>query len=136
MDRSIRKTTLAGSVALAASLAVLTGCTTDADKQSENLSVAAENFEVQRTIIVQSDITGEIMFEVTGRCSIERDDQKLQTICKHGPDDIRRHDLGIGDNSTYISTQLEGIDVSEYHTRIIIKPQNILPNFDLLTGEE
>lgn len=119
---------------LAAALA-LTGCTSDAAKVSENISTAADNFEVQRLIVGINGITDEVLFTVEGRCSITRDGDLIVT-CKHGENDYRKHMIGLSDNVTFVSTQLEGIDVSVYHTRIILKPQNILPNFDLSVGRQ
>lgn len=113
--------------------ALLAGCGTDADKVSENLSTEADRFEVQRRIVGINGITDEVLFEVEGRCSLERDGDLVIT-CKHGDDDYRKHYVGLSDNVTWVSTQLEGIDVSEYHTTIVLKPENILPNFDLETS--
>lgn len=121
------------AVAAFAVAIALTGCTSDAKKASDNLSVAADNFEVQRLIVGVNGITDEVLFSVEGRCSIERDGDLVVT-CKHAENDYRKHFLGLSDNVTYVSTQLEGIDVNVYHTRIILKPQNIVPNFDLSTG--
>lgn len=118
----------AGLVALGA--LALAGCTSDADKASQNLSTAADNFEVQRMIVGINGITDEVLFSVEGRCAITRDGDLVVT-CKHGDDDVRKHYLGLSDNVTYVSTQMEGVDASVYHTRIILKPQNILPDFDL-----
>ncbi|MFC4225454.1 beta-sandwich lipoprotein [Lysinibacter cavernae] len=113
--------------------ASLAGCSSDAKVASENLSVAADNFEVQRLIVGVNGITDEILFSVEGRCSIERDGDLVVT-CKHGENDYRKHYLGLSDNVSWVSTQLEGIDVSVYHTRIILKSENILADFDLSTG--
>lgn len=128
-------------VTLASSLALLglSACESDADKASRNVSKAAEQFEVQRRIVGINAITDKIIFDVEGRCSIERDGDVLQgalvVTCKHGPNDFRKHFVGLSDNVAYISTQDKGIDVSVYRTRIIIKPENIVPNLDLVTGE-
>lgn len=113
----------------------LTGCESDAAVSSRNLSTAADNFEVQRLIVGINGITDEVLFSVEGRCSITRDGDLVVT-CKHGEDDYRKHYLGLSDNVTFVSTQLEGMDVSVYHTRIILKPQNILPGFDLSIGKQ
>jgi hypothetical protein len=122
------------AIALAIAL-MLVGCRTDASKVSQNISTAADQFEVQRHIVGINGITDEVLFEVEGRCSIERRTHDLMATCKHASDDYRRHHVGISDNVTYVVTQLEGIDADVYRTRIIIKPQNIVPNFDLVTGE-
>jgi len=128
-SKSIAAMALVGAATLA-----LTGCVSDADRTSENLSTAAEQFEVQRLIVGINGITDTVLFEVEGRCSIERDGDLVIT-CKHGADDFRKHYVGLSDNVTWVSTQLEPVDVSEYRTRIILKPENIIPNFDLETGE-
>lgn len=113
----------------------LTGCSSDAGKVSQNLSTAADNFEIDRMIVGINGITDEVLFSVEGKCSMSRDGDLVVT-CKHGENDYRKHYLGLSDNVTYVSTQLEGADASVYHTRIILKPQNILPDFDLSVGRE
>lgn len=124
-------------VALGAA-AILAGCTSDADQASRNLSTAAEQFEVQRRIVGINGITDEPAFEVEGRCSIESGNTgvagALEVTCKHGPEDFRKHYIGLSDNTFYVTTQLEGLDASEYRTRIIIKPETIIPDFDLETS--
>lgn len=121
-------------LAIGALALLLVGCDSDASKVSENLSTAADQFEVQRHIVGVNGITDTVLFEVEGRCSIQRDGDLVVT-CKHGPDDYRKHFVGLSDNVTFISTQLEGVDADQYRTRIILKPENIVPNFDLVTGE-
>lgn len=114
------------------------GSESNADKVNKNLGTAAEQFEVQRTIVGINGITGKAEFEVTGRCSLEQNGslpRNLEVICKHGPDDFRKHFIGLSDNTFWIASQPNGIDVSEYRTRIILKPENLVPDFDLVTGE-
>lgn len=119
---------------LAAAAVVLTGCTsTAADTASRNTSTAADNFEVERLIVGINGITGDVLFSVQGRCSIQRDGD-LVVICKEGPDQFKKHLMGLSHNVTFISTQLEPIDVSVYNTRIILRPESIVPNFDLSVG--
>ena len=132
MNLKLKHVLVAG---LAVGALALTGCESDAAKVSENISTAADNFEVQRKIVGINGITDTPAFEVEGRCSIEDNGGSLDVTCKHGPDDYRKHKVGLSDNVFYVSTQLDGIDASEYHTRVIIKPQNIIPEFDLQTGD-
>ena len=42
-----------------------------------------------------------------------------------------KHFLGLSDNTTYFAEQLETIDVSVYHHRVIFKPQTILPAIEV-----
>ena len=123
------------AVAFAAAVA-LSGCNSDAKNASDNLSKAADQFEVQRRIVGVNGITGKYEFFVEGRCSIDPQDRKLVVTCRQGPNDYRKHYLGLSDNTFYVSTQLEPIDVSVYHTRIVIKPENVIPEIDLQGGKQ
>ena len=77
-----------------------------------------------------------MLFEVEGKCSIETDPNLLVVTCKHGPDDYRKHYIGLSDNVTFVNVQTKGLDVSEYRTKIIIRPQSIVPDLDLVTGDQ
>jgi len=117
----------------------LTGaaCTSDADRASENISTAAEAFEVQRTLVATNGITGEVMLFVEGRCSFEYPSKsRIDVTCKYGPKEYRRHTYIKGDQDQVVISQEAAIDVSEYNSRIIIKPQNLLPEFDIQVGED
>lgn len=133
MNRSI-KAVIAAVVGLVAVIA-LSSCSSDASVASRNVSTAADNFEVNRLIVGINGITDKVLFSVEGRCSISRDGD-LVVICKEGPNEYKKHYLGLSHNVTFISTQLEPVDASVYHTRIILKPQNLVPNFDLSTGKQ
>jgi hypothetical protein len=113
---------------------VVAGCGSQADTVSDNLSKEAEKFNVQRKIIGVNGITDKVLFEVEGRCSVESDGPAgaLAVTCKHGPKDYRKHFVGLSDNVTFVSTQLKGIHVSEYRTKIVIKPS--VPDLDLVIG--
>jgi len=110
------------------------GCTSDAATVSENLSTAADQFEVQRKIVGINGITDKPAFEVEGKCSITDETRQLEITCKHGENDYRKHFVGLADNVFYVATQLDAMDVDEYRTRVIIKPETIIPDFDLETS--
>ena len=132
-----RKTKIWAGVTIALAVTALTGCTSDADRASENISTAAEAFEVQRTIVGINGITGETTFFAEGRCSFEWPaDRRVDVTCKYSPDEYRRHTFIMGDQDSVAVTQEQSIDVSEYHTRIVLKPQNINPQFDIMVGED
>lgn len=137
---NIRNKIVAVGAGLVVASLALAGCVSDADKASENLSTAAEAFEVQRTIVGINGITGATTFYVEGRCSLESAESflagALEVTCKYGPEDYRKHFLIMGDQDSVSITQEAGIDVSEYHTRIILKPQNLIPEFDIMVGED
>jgi len=118
---------------IAAPLAVvmlLTGCDDDATIASRNLSKAADMFEVNRRVVFYNGITGEYVLSIEGYCSITDQIVQLEVTCKLDETDFRKHFLGLSDNVTYFAEQLEGVNVSDYHYRVIFKPQTIIPDVD------
>lgn len=109
----------------------LIGCQPDAQVASYNLSKAADMFEIQRRVIFYNGITDSYMLTIEGRCSIEDQLKQLEVTCKLGPEQFRKHFLGLSDNVTYFAEQLESKDVSVYHHRVVFKPQTIIPEIDL-----
>lgn len=120
------------AIALSASALVLTGCGRDADIASRNLSVAADQFQIDRRVVFYNGITGEYMLTVEGRCSLGNNDSagQLTITCKTGEDQYKKHFLGLSDNVTYFVEQLESKGVSAYHYKVIFKPQSIIPDVD------
>lgn len=113
------------------SLGSIVACT-DADIASQNISKAADNFEVDRRIVFYNGITGEYILTVEGRCSLGNMDsnRELSVTCKTGPQAFRKHFLGLSDNVTFFAEQLDTINVSVYHYRVVFKPQTIIPDID------
>lgn len=128
----MKKLIAAGIAAL--SLVGLTACESDAEVASRNVSTAADNFEVERLIVGINGINGEVLFSVQGRCSITRDGD-LTVICKEGPNEFKKHMIGLSDNVTFVSTQLQPVKADVYRTRIILKPTTIIPDYDLSVGQ-
>lgn len=113
-------------------------CDSAATTASQNVSTAADNFEVNRRIVGINLRTGENLFLVEGACSITRDGD-LVVICKTGanPDTFEKHFFGLGPQGgngvTYVSTQLEPVKAGQWHTRIILRPTTIVPDFNMET---
>lgn len=117
-------------IALLAAIAALSACDNDATIASRNLSTAADNFEIARRIVFYNGINGEYMLTIEGLCSQEPLQGRLAVTCKTGPSEYKKHFLGLSDNVTYFSEQVEASKQSVYHYRVIFKPQAILPNVD------
>lgn len=116
---------------------VLAGCGSNADTVSNNISKEAEKFKVGRRIVVTNSITDKTVYLIEGRCSWETPDSRtLEVVCKDAPGQFTKATVGLGDNTTWASVQLGKINVSEYRTKIIIRPQSIVPDLDLVTGEQ
>lgn len=114
------------------------GCTTDADVASQNLSKAADSFEVTRRIVFYNGITGDYILTIEGLCSLGNYDGpgELTVTCKTGPTDYKKHFLGLSDNVTYFAEQIDSASVDIYHYRVIFKPETIIPDIDLQTSDE
>lgn len=121
-------------VALLAALFVASGCSTDADVASKNLSKAADQFEITRRIVFLNGITDKYLMEITGRCSIVDANRQLEVTCMIGPGQYKKHFLGLSDNVSYFAEQMNSADVSVYQYRVVFKPDVIIPDIDVRTG--
>jgi hypothetical protein len=114
-----------------AGMFVIGACSTDADVASENVSKAAEQFEVARLVTGINGITDEVILEVEGFCSFEDYTTRFDVICKLEDGSYVKHVIGRSDNVTYVVEQLHGIDASTSHYRFVVKPSALIPDFDL-----
>lgn len=125
------KVKLAVASALAAiALLPLAACSSAADTASENLSTAADNFEIQRRIVFVNGITDKYLMVIEGRCSLGNfdTDKRLSVTCKVGPNEFKKHFLGLSDNVTYFVEQTQAASVSEWHYRVIFRPETLIPD--------
>lgn len=127
----MNKKILAGAGALLIAITTLAGCATQADVASENLSLAAEQFEINRRIVFLNGITDTYLLSIEGRCSIEDQGNQLEVTCKTGPDAYKKHFLGLSDNVSYFVEQLDAADVSVYTYRVVFRPEQILPDVEV-----
>lgn len=116
-----------------ATMFVVTGCRTDADVVSENLSKSADQFEVVRRVVFYNGITESYMLTIEGYCSLGNYDSagSLSVTCKVGPTEYKKHFLGLSDNVTYFVEQLDAANVSADHYKVIWKPTVIIPDINV-----
>ena len=72
-------------------LTVMTGCETEADRVSYNLSQQADNFNIVRQLTVINCIEGDVLFQMTGKLSITSDTYYNQL------------EIIVEDNGTYVN---------------------------------
>lgn len=127
MKKIMKALTVLGIGALA-----LSGCS-QADTASRNISRAADQFEIERRIVFFNGITDTYLLSIEGLCSITADntDSQLEVTCKTGPAEYRKHYLGLSDNVSYFSEQIEDANVDPYHYKVIFRPSTIIPDIDL-----
>ena len=119
--------------AAALCLATLTACfETDAKVAGDNLSTAADQFELSRRIIFFNGITDKYIMVIEGKCSVDVNagEKKLTVLCLVGDNQYKKHMLGLSDNMSWFMEQLESVKVSRYHYRVIFKPETIVPDID------
>ncbi len=116
-------------------LAALFSACSDADRASENISKAADNFEVFRRVVFYNGITGEYILTVEGLCSLGNNDSagRMSVTCKTGPKDYKKHFLGLSHSVTFFAEQMTPSKVDAFHYRVIFKPQALLPDIELKT---
>lgn len=132
-----RKGWIATIVAAAATVLFLTAGTaacSEADVTSENISNDADNFKIDRRIVFVNGITDEYLLVIEGKCSIDSDGTQLEVTCKIGPDEYKKHFLGLSDNVTYFVEQTVASDTDPYHYTVVFRPETIIPDIDVDTS--
>lgn len=108
---------------------LLTGCS-EAERVSYNLSQEADNFNVVRQLTVINCITGDTLFQMTGKMSITADteDNQLEIIVEDDGTYVK-HFVGLSDNTTYVVEDLNLGDnaVSKYRYTLNFNPNMWIP---------
>lgn len=128
----MKKKILAALLVVGMMTTILTGCMdeTEADRVSYNLSQEADNFNVVRQLTVINCITGDTLFQMTGRLSITADteDNQLEIIVEDSGTYVK-HFVGLSDNVTYVVEDLNlgANDVSKYKYTLNFNPNMWIP---------
>lgn len=127
--------TTAGIILATAAIATLalTGCT-QADTVSHNLSQDADSFKIHRDITVTNGITGDVVYQISGLCSLGNDDSdnKHTITCKIGADTYVKELMWVGDQDQVLSVQTEASKADPFAYRVIVKPTTL--DLDLQTA--
>ncbi len=114
----------------ALALGGLTACDDDATIVNENLSREADNFKVLRRVVFYNAIKGETILTTEGYCSVEITADQMKTVCKSG-NTYFRNALGRSDNVLWFYQQMDQSNVSPTHYKFIVKPGQVIPNFEV-----
>lgn len=122
-----RKLAIIGAAIIALLGGSASACDDDADVVSDNISKAADNFEVYRRIVFYNTINGDYILVIEGKCNIEDEGNQLEVTCKLSENDKRKHFLGLT-NVTYFVEQTKPINVSENQYRVSFNPETLIPD--------
>lgn len=105
-----------------------------ADRVSYNLSKQADSFNVVRKLTVIDCIQGDVLFQMTGKMSInaDRTDNQLEITVEDENGTYKKHFVGLSDNVTYVIEDVSVNDVDNYKYTVNFNPKMWLP-FDVET---
>ncbi|MFQ7776628.1 MAG: hypothetical protein ACLRHI_05085 [Streptococcus lutetiensis] len=120
---------LAGAALMTIGLATLSGCSTESDKVSYNISKEADNFNVRRRVAVINTRTDKIEFKVEGLISVDTSNsKKLVVIAEVSKGKYRKHLINMTKNNMYVVEDLtDGTKVNKYKYEVEYMPESILP---------
>ncbi len=112
----------------------LSGCATEAERVSYNISQEADNFNTVRQITVINCLQGDVVFQMTGKMSINADvaDNQLEVTVEDEYGRYKKHFIGLSDNVTYVVEDITDGDVSKYKYTLNFNPKMWIP-FDVET---
>ena len=107
----------------------LTGCATEAERVSYNLSQEADNFNDVRQLTVINCLQGDVLFQMTGKMSITADtmDNQLEVIVEDENGNYKKHFIGLSDNVTYVVEDITSGDVDKYKYVLNFNPNMWIP---------
>lgn len=123
------KKTIKVAVMIMAMMMLLTigGCS-EANRVSSNLALEADNFNIVRQVTVINCIQGDVLFQLTGKISITKDnaDNQLEIVIED-EGAYKKGIFGLADNVTYTVIDLENVGVSKYKYTLNYNPNMWIP---------
>jgi maltose-binding protein MalE len=114
-------------VCLIGSTTVFTGCSTEAQKVSYNVSQQADNFNVMRRFVAINARTDKPIMEVIGRMSIQQSSGDVDIIVEVGDGIYKKNWVHLTEWITYSVEDISGAYVDKYHYELNYQPEFIIP---------
>lgn len=110
-------------------LGCLSGCSTEAERVSYNISQQADNFNTVRQITVINCLQGDVVFQMTGKMSINADvaDNQLEVTVEDEYGRYKKYFIGLSDNVTYVVEDITDGDVDKYKYTLNFNPKMWIP---------
>lgn len=125
----MHKKFLIGIICAMSAITTFTGCDNQADRVSYNLSKEADNFNDVRQVTVINCLKGDVLFQMTGKMSIEADtvDNQLEIVVENENGEYKKHFIGLSDNVTYVVEDITSDDVNNYKYTLNFNPNMWIP---------
>lgn len=116
------------SVLIGVMLCFMTGCS-EASRASYNISKQADNFNVLRQLTVINNITGDTVFQMTGKFSIlvDETESQLEVTVENEDGSYSKHFVGLNEVTTYTVIDLDTNYVDKYKFTINYNPKMWIP---------
>lgn len=127
---NMKKRLTAMTIGMILSCATLMSGCTQAERVEYNLTQQADNFNIVREITVINCLKGDVLFQMSGRMSINADmaDNQLEIIVEDDGTYVK-HFIGLSDNVTYVIEDLNlgANEVNNYSYTLNFNPNMWLP---------
>ncbi|UBI10006.1 hypothetical protein LA324_05195 [Corynebacterium coyleae] len=112
------------------SLTVLAACT-QAERASYNASREADNFNVERRLVVVNTVTDTVLLEMVGKISVREDrsegQNQLEVTALQPDNTVRKHLVGLPPTVVYTVEDVDGSSVSLSRYQISYMPEAVIP---------
>jgi maltose-binding protein MalE len=107
---------------------VSTGCDTEAQRVSYNVSQQADNFNVMRRFVAINVRSDKIIMEVIGKFSVQQTgDGDVDIIVEVGDGVYKKNWVRLTPWVTYSVEDISGAYVDKYHYEVNYQPEAIIP---------
>lgn len=119
---------IAISAVLGASALIGLSACSQADKVSQNVSNDADNFKVERRVVIINTRTDKIEFVAKGLISVNTEDsKKLVILAKVGKSQYKKDIINLTNNNMYTVEDLSGANVNSYKYEVTWLPESVVP---------
>ena len=105
---------------------MLLGCR-QSNRVSYNVSQEADNFNVIRRLTVLNARSDKPLFELVGAFSFTLESGRIIAIVETGPNEYKKHSVGLNEYTLWVIEDLGGANVSKYHYEVNFLPEKIIP---------
>ncbi|EQC88517.1 hypothetical protein T211_10015 [Lactococcus lactis subsp. lactis bv. diacetylactis str. LD61] len=128
MNKMKKIKNIAISTVLGASALIGLSACSQADKVSQNVSNDADNFKVERRVVIINTRTDKIEFVAKGLISVNTEDsKKLVILAKVGKSQYKKDIINLTNNNMYTVEDLSGANVNSYKYEVTWLPESVVP---------